>query len=347
MSRVETGYTRHSLKEGLVMDRRYFLCLLAMASAPFGPQPAFALPLAKLDRAARKARAAIVDGRIGAAVRDLDTGLTWSHDGGAPYPMQSVYKAPIAAAALRLVETGRVKLDQPIAITTEDLSIHYSPIASAFRSPNQTYTFRQLIEYAVAQSDNTASDLILRMAGGGAAVNGLLASKGIVGMSVDRPEEVMQLEALGLPPRADWPQNASLDDMLGRMTKAARRKALRAYLADPRDTTTAIAAVDFLEQLEGRKLLSAPMSEVLLGAMLTSATGTNRLKAGMPRAAKLAHKTGTARSVLGVSPATNDIGLAYLPDGRRLAIAVFVSGTSSSLKQREAAIASIAAAATG
>ena len=59
----------------------------------------------------------------------------------------------------------------------------------------------------------------------------------------------------------------------------------------------------------------------------------------------VAHKTGTDGTRDGKTAATNDIGIVTLPDGRHLAIAVFVKDSTADLVPREAAIAKIAKAA--
>lgn len=62
-------------------------------------------------------------------------------------------------------------------------------------------------------------------------------------------------------------------------------------------------------------------------------------------AAALAHKSGTSDVDNGLAPATNDIGLITLPDGRLLAIAVFVTDSRADDATREKIIAQIARAA--
>jgi beta-lactamase class A len=80
--------------------------------------------------------------------------------------------------------------------------------------------------------------------------------------------------------------------------------------------------------------------------MTDSPTGRTRLRAGLPAGATIAHKTGTGRRVVGIASSINDIGVATLPDGRRVAIAAFVNGSKASdtdidaLHARVAAIAS-------
>jgi beta-lactamase class A len=57
------------------------------------------------------------------------------------------------------------------------------------------------------------------------------------------------------------------------------------------------------------------------------------------------HKSGTSGSGNGVAYATNDIGLIALPNGRRLAIAIFVTDAAGDETTRDAVIARIARAA--
>ncbi len=79
--------------------------------------------------------------------------------------------------------------------------------------------------------------------------------------------------------------------------------------------------------------------------MKDSPTGPHRIKGQLPSGTVVMHKTGTAASDRGVPNATNDVGLITLPDGRRLAIAVFVTDASADEATRDAVIARIAKAA--
>jgi beta-lactamase class A len=57
------------------------------------------------------------------------------------------------------------------------------------------------------------------------------------------------------------------------------------------------------------------------------------------------HKAGTSDTGNGVTYATNDIGLITLPDGRRMAIAVFITDSTADEATRDSVIARIAKAA--
>ncbi len=59
----------------------------------------------------------------------------------------------------------------------------------------------------------------------------------------------------------------------------------------------------------------------------------------------MAHKTGTSPTVNGVTVATNDVGLVTLPNGRHLAISVFVLDSGANNAVREKVILKVAKAA--
>jgi beta-lactamase class A len=65
----------------------------------------------------------------------------------------------------------------------------------------------------------------------------------------------------------------------------------------------------------------------------------------LPAGTVVAHKTGSSGTHDGVTAATNDIGLITLPDGRKLAVAVFVTDARADSATRDKVIAQIAAAA--
>jgi beta-lactamase class A len=74
-------------------------------------------------------------------------------------------------------------------------------------------------------------------------------------------------------------------------------------------------------------------------------TGPKRIKGLLTKDAVVARKTGTSGTRDGITAATNDIGVIYLPNGKHLAIAVFVSDSPADEKTRESVIARIAKAA--
>jgi len=111
---------------------------------------------------------------------------------------------------------------------------------------------------------------------------------------------------------------------------------------DVRDTATPAAMAALLLKLaKGQDGLSAESHEVLVRGMTETRTGLERIRAGIPADALLAHKTGTMPLVV------NDAGLITRPDGTQLVLVVFTKGGKAKDEAREKAIAEIARAVYG
>ena len=74
---------------------------------------------------------------------------------------------------------------------------------------------------------------------------------------------------------------------------------------------------------------------VLLGAMGRCATGRHRMRAMLPEGTAIAHKTGTLFNT------ASDVGFIETPDGRNLAVAIYVTGQGGK-PNRESRIALLA-----
>lgn len=289
---------------------------------------------------AQRAKPAAFD----AGVLNIDGGETWALSAERAFPMQSVFKAPLGAAVLAEVDAGRLSLDEVLTLTEQDLSPPYSPVADAWPGV-QAYTVRDLLVRAVGGSDNTAADVLMRRIGGPGMVQAWLNDQDIRDLRIDRYERELQTDVYGMPAfRPEWRGEAAFTRVLAAVPPAQRRAAMAAYLSDTRDTVTVSGALSFLQKLVTGQLLSPASTQLLLRIMTESPTGQNRLKAGMPPGATLAHKTGTGRTDLGVNPAANDIGVITLKDGRRYAVAVFLAGSPASDAERDEIIADAARA---
>lgn len=286
-------------------------CLLALTPAPAdaGPQAANAACSPAKLQAKMAGIAQAAHGPVGAAVLLVEGGAVVALHGQQRFPMQSVYKLPIAVAVLRQVDAGTLSLNQPVQIRPSDLvpSSRYSPIAR--NSPNGTrMTVSALLDAMVRISDGTASDVLMTLAGGPQQVTASLRSLGIQSMSVATTEKAMA-------------QNEQVQYQ---------------------NWTTPEAMAALLRALQQGRGLSASSRRLLLGLMAGSATGPHQIKGLLPPGTVVAHKTGGSGTLHGLTRATNDAGLVTLPDGRHLAIAVFVSDSRANAAARDAVIAKIA-----
>ncbi|MEQ7872409.1 serine hydrolase [Sphingomonas sp. ASV193] len=144
---------------------------------------------------------------------------------------------------------------------------------------------RVLIGRMLIHSDNVATDMVLGNLGGPRFVQSWLATKGVTGLRIDRT--IAQL-------------------------LAARRD-----LHDVRDSATPKAMVQMLRMLDRGSLLQPSSRSFILSLMASCETGKNRMRALLPWGTPVEHKTGTLTGL------ADDVGFITLPDGRRLAIAIF------------------------
>jgi beta-lactamase class A len=235
-------------------------------------------------------------------------------------------------------------LTDPVAIEPKDVRPGVSTVVtSRLREGRRTLTVAELVQAAVAQSDNTASDLILARAGGPPAVTAYVRSLGIDGLRVDRPEVQMAADMNGVTLPASW--GAGELPALLAAPPQQRRAAIERYVNDPRDSVTPEAALALLARVARRDALSPASADLLLRTLEQTTTGPGRIRGRLPKGTIVAHKTGSGPTALGYASASNDVGLVTLPSGRQVAVAVFVSASRADEASRDGTIAEIARAA--
>jgi len=338
-----TGHTvAPVLHDCMRMVRRRLTLLLPLLSAwlvsavVFASGPDLSGLQDKIDRIISRSA-----GTIGVSLIHLESGATLSVRGGERFPMASVYKLPIAIELLTQVAAGRLALDRPIALAPSDiracctLSRHH-PLGGV------TMTAGELLELMIVESDNTASDAILKLVGGPPIVERRMRTLGFDKINVNRSEGDINFEMTGVanpPPHSEWTLNLQYQ-LISEVTPEALREArVRYTTSDPRDTSTPDDMARLLGRLELGNLLPPQYTTLLLDLMARAKTGPRRLKALLPHDTIVAHKTGTTDVVI------NDVGIITLPDDSaipgHLALAVFVinGARASSMQQTIAQIA--------
>ncbi len=248
-------------------------------------------------------------GRIGVAALDLATGEQVAILGDQLFPMASTSKIAVAAAYLEMVEQGRYSLTSEFPLLIPVRSAKFSSPAAPVREGNYMPAI-DLIEIMITRSSNPATDALLAAVGGPDKVNDWMKRQGITEFSIDRDIATLVRDDGEYDP-ANW--------------------------IDPRDSATPRAMVKLLQGLYRGDFLSDESRQVLLGAMSRTVTGRRRIPANMPEEARVSHKTGSLNNT------SSDIGIIESPDGRAIAVAIYVTGQGSR-RNREARIASIARA---
>jgi Beta-lactamase class A len=311
---------------------------------PTPQPPPSATPLPKLDlkrdAALEKQFAEIAKdakGKVGVAAVVLETGDAALLKADGHYPMQSVYKLPIAMAVMDEVRKDNHSLDEQIGVTKDDYVRQGQASPLRDKNPNGgVFTLRELIRLALVESDGSASDVLLRVIGGPTVVQSYLSQIGIEDVKVINTEK-----ELG----KDWEtqyQNWA--------TPLAAIEVLRYLNTTGRNATVTERALTRPVDATNVNRATAPDSDddgdnVVLNFAINVVTGPNRLKGLLPKGTTVAHKTGTGGTKDSITGATNDIGIIYLPNGKHFAVAVFVSDSPADEKTREAVIARIARAA--
>jgi beta-lactamase class A len=245
---------------------RFLFWLTCLAA--FLAQPAVAQVSPKLQLLEQRlsAMASENPGEYGIAAMDLTTGKSISFNGNQAFPMASTMKIAVAAAYLAEVDAGRRSLDDSIGGVTAG----------------------RLMDAMITRSDNQATDLLISMLGGPAAVDSWLRAHGLAGIRVDRT--IAQL-------------------------LSARRD-----LRDVRDSSTPTAMLGLLRLIDTGNTLTPGSRSLLLDMMRRCRTGSNRIRGILPPGARVENKTGT------LSGYTGDVGFLTSPDGRRIAVAFFARG---------------------
>jgi beta-lactamase class A len=292
--------------------------LLALAALPLQPLAAQVAPLQAPYAAAIGEAAKVEAGKAGIAVIDLKTGQNFSINGSERFPMASVVKLAVAAAYLAEVDAGRRTLGKMISLNERD-RVGSDGIARLMPRPGVTLSAANLIELMLRVSDNTATDMLIADLGGTAAVQRWLDRNKVAGWRIDRTIARLVLDNLGL---AMLPGKTAAESLWAsdEPTYEAKQMVAPAFTADLRDTATPDATARFLARLDRSEMLSPASRDFLFDVMARCETGNDRLKAGLPEGAKLAHKTGTLTNI------SNDVGIIELADGRRYAVAVYTKG---------------------
>lgn len=240
---------------------------------------------------------------------ESDDGRTIAVRADEAFPMLSTFKVPVAVAVMQHMEAAHTPLSQETDIAPyRMLPDTYSPMRERHPHGWCGATIDSLLAYAVSLSDNNACDILIGCAGG----------IGSVARSMEEAE-------------------------IGPMTIAATEEDMHISIGNQRiNVCTPRAAAQLLKRLAKGELLSEAGTETLIGYMSATETGPDKLRAGLPPHACLAHKTGSSdRTPQGVKIADNDMGIVTLADGSSYRIAVFVADSELDDSGNAALIAAI------
>lgn len=283
--------------------------------------------------------AKITDGQVGLSAIHIESRRRVDFHEADRFPMASTFKVPIAVQILSRVDRGEVRLDQMITLEPHDLHPGSGELSNLLKQPGVSLSVRNLIELMLLISDNSATDIVLRLAGGPEAVTSKMRELGISGINVNRPTVRLISDWLGadLPLEKDWTPDL-WRHLFASIPAEARKAAEAKFNVDSRDTAQPSAMADLLVKIYSKKLHQPETAELLLDIMRRCQTGDARIKGMLPPETVVAHKTGS------IGGTVNDVGIVTLPDNAgHVVLALFVKqGTKSEVSEK--AIAQIARA---
>ena len=250
-------------------------------------------------------------GSVGVAVVHVETARAVSVNGNTALPLYSVFKLPLAITVLKDVEANRLKVDQAVHVTPDEI-VSGTPENTALWLNPVDRTVAQLMEFSIARSDNTSTDKLLKLIGGPAHVTEQMRALGFNSLNI----------------------HSSVKD----------------YVKSRQNVNTGSAEdlANLLAQLHQGKILQPAQSQLLVGYMRGAVTGLRRLRGDLPAGTIVADKTGSGErdAETKTVKATNDVGLITLPNGRgTLAMAVLLTDSKLVDVEQEKLIAELARAA--
>jgi len=247
-----------------------YLAVIIWLLTLFTAQPAEAASSPQMNSLEQQLRSLLSarSGDVGIAALDLTTGESLSVNGDRSFPMASTMKVAVAAAYLQQVDAGRRSLADRIS----------------------GQSARSLIERMMINSDNRATDILLRDLGGPGGLQDWVRWHGLSDMRVDRT--------------------------IARLLRDKRD------LWDVRDSSTPAAMVELLKRIDKGAVLKPASRSYLLDVMSRCRTGRNRIRALLPWGTRVEHKTGTLNGY------SSDVGFITLSNGHRVAVAIFARGGS-------------------
>lgn len=250
---------------------------------------------------------------VGLALLNLEAGDTFFYNETMKFPMQSVYKFPLAMAVLSQVDAGKLSLDQKLHLTKRDLLPNtWSPLREKYPNADVDVTLLEVLKATVSESDNNGCDILFRLLGGTKKVDKYVHSIGVKEIAIAATEEEMHKE----------------------------------WGAQFTNWCTPVAMQQLLSTFHKEDKLLPASKQLLWDMMVDTPTGAKRIKALLPPGTVVAHKTGTSgTNKEGVTAAINDAGIIILPNKHHLAITVFVANSKATPEQMEETIAKLAKAA--
>ena len=251
-------------------------------------------------------------GEIGVAViiNNTDT-ITVNNEN--IYPMMSVFKTHQTLAVCNDFDNKGISLDSLMTIQRDELDANtWSPMLKEHPEDVISLPVRDLLRYALSQSDNNASNLMFKKLVDVAATDSFIAT---------------------IIPRSSFKIAYTEEEMSADHDKAYA------------NSTSPLGAAILMNRLFTDSLISHEKQSFITGTLKECVTGVDRISAPLlDKDVTIGHKTGSGyTNEHGVLAAHNDVAYISLPDNTCYALAIFVKDFKGNESEAAKAIARISA----
>jgi beta-lactamase class A len=196
-------------------------------------------------------------GHVGIMIEDLATGLTSSVNANAQMPAASTIKIPVMVEVFRRLARGDFDLNRKVTLQQSDRDWGWGDLADAPRGSK--YTVSKLLTLMITESDNTATNMLIRLVGR-RAINTEMAELGLT--------------------------QTSLHDYI--RSEGPIRYALRSSANDMVKLMTAMARFQLIDEWSSREMI----------AIMSGQHHNGLIPQPLPRGTTIAHKTGELHDTL-------------------------------------------------
>ncbi|MGE4131873.1 MAG: serine hydrolase [Bdellovibrionales bacterium] len=251
-------------------------------------------------------------GELGLYVKDLESGETFSLYGDTWWYLASTIKLFVFIQLEREIEAGKLSWDQEVTIETVDYRDGGGQ--TNWRKPGSVATVRFLVEQMMWESDNAATDLLIKLIGLETLNDNLehLYASGPIG----RITSLLDVRKIAYGFIHENAHNLSnMDYFKLKKAKTSEKKystflklagvkpadakmksveeAFEKYYKQGFNSTSLSIFASVIENLHNGKIINPKRSAEILDLMSKCETGKERLAAGLPKNAIWMHKTGT------------------------------------------------------
>ena len=244
---------------------------------------------AELERIAAEAS----DHALGVVVMDCaDEQIIAAVAPDRPFQLASIFKVPVLVTAFRQVDAGRLDLAARHTLRRAHKLIG-SGVLSQLDEGLQP-TLRDLLTLMIVLSDNTATDMVLELLGGVAAVDATMQALGLGTIRIRHTTR----ESLWAVFPSDALALSDAEIARVRLEQRLPRYDERIAPDAPTNVGTARALATLLARLDAGRLAS-PASTDAMRTILSRQMYNQRLSRTWPEAVAFAHKTGTLGAMRG------------------------------------------------